>query len=253
MVAFGQTVIKNPSGDCVADNDGGRPLYHSPGDSTYLPDCKNPLKREYWRVFARTDGGVGVIPRLDNTGLKYGLCPGVPNEEPNLDPELAQTMVQNCVCDNCGQDTVTRINNMTPEDALMITNALHHRLIFQYDEDGGSISPWAPDDDIVAACDLRLMEDSNHTDLSICQILRDMMTRWMNGEPIEEIAFIPSAADSEAIVPYLNKLYGITNDGALSEVTTAATAPVEPASGGVGVCAPTIVAVLLLIAAMVLA
>ena len=66
----------NPTGDC-SKGSGGRPGYHSPGGSTYLPDCSEPGRREYFRAFLAEGGGAYLIPRPDGSGagpLEVGLC-----------------------------------------------------------------------------------------------------------------------------------------------------------------------------------
>ncbi|HEY8947171.1 MAG TPA: hypothetical protein VIM73_23165, partial [Polyangiaceae bacterium] len=83
-------VIRNPTGDCEAPDDGSRPGFHFSSDSTWLPDCENPLDREYWRVFARSASSAAIVPRPDGAPelrepcttehelsplvRKYGLC-----------------------------------------------------------------------------------------------------------------------------------------------------------------------------------
>ena len=64
----GQSDINNPTGMCGTRSDGARAGYHAPAENDiWVPDCQNPLAREYWRVFSQ-DGGTGyVIPRPDGT------------------------------------------------------------------------------------------------------------------------------------------------------------------------------------------
>jgi hypothetical protein len=145
----------NPTGDCEPETDGSRVCYHSPeaGD-TYLPDCEAPLDRELWRVFATEDGGAYIIPRPDGMGLSTGICDGD-------DIELAAAFERSGLCDEVADPEV--INDLNHTDALVITHALHEQLVFTAVDDGdGSahIDPWAPDEDMLAACDGPLADET---------------------------------------------------------------------------------------------
>src|SRR5687767_7187902 len=59
------SAVVNPSGSCKPSGDGSRPGYHSAAGTTWLPDCRNTLRREYWRVFAQAPDSAYVIPRPD--------------------------------------------------------------------------------------------------------------------------------------------------------------------------------------------
>lgn len=181
--------VVNPSGNCTSDEDGGRPGYASPGETdTYLPDCNAPLKREYWRVFVSSDEKAYIIPRPDAMGIEYDLCAGTSEE----------LFKQGGLCEEAADPDV--INNLEPKDALDITRALHELLVFE--RSGDSIKPFAPPDDVIAACDLT----SNAAAKSYCQELQGQCDE--NGI-CNEMLMVPSSDAIEAIVPALNKLYGI--------------------------------------------
>ena len=185
--------INNPSGDCKTQGNGARPLYHSPDrDSTYLPDCNNELKRELWRVFALNESSAYIIPRPDAMGIQYGLCDGE-------DLQLAELFDEYGLCEDVGNPNV--INDILPLDALTITHTLHQLLKFELDEDG-LITPWAPDDDLIAACELTDSEDA----LNHCDLLESRCNTWGS---CEDIGYIPNQRAAEALVSALNQLYGI--------------------------------------------
>ena len=184
--------VENPSGDCEVSNDGNRRgFYTSPNEAKYLPDCQNELDRELWRVFAVSDTSAYIVPRPDSMGLDFAICDGE-------DPEMAALFDTYGLCTEFGNPTI--INDIPPAEALQITNALHQRLRFEVDE-SGMISPWAPDDDIIDACELTESPDAQE----YCQLLD---SRCDGGDCID-IGYIPSLEASEALVPALNELYGI--------------------------------------------
>jgi hypothetical protein len=185
--------VENPSGDCIVNGDGNRPGYFSdPQESTYLPDCQNDLDRELWRVFAVSEESAYIVPRPDTTGLDFDLCDGE-------DVQLASLFETYGLCEEYGDPDI--INDIPPADALSITNALHQRLRFEVDEDG-MISPWAPESDILDACEL--------TDASAAlEYCEQLESRCNDSGDCDDIAYIPSAAAVEALVPALNELYGI--------------------------------------------
>mmetsp|Transcript_14580 Transcript_14580/g.22630 ORF Transcript_14580/g.22630 Transcript_14580/m.22630 type:complete len:184 (-) Transcript_14580:706-1257(-) len=127
--------INNPSGNCSASTNGSRIGYSpGPGD-TYLPDCKAPLLREYWRVFAKSEGMAYVVPRPDGIAKKYGLCDG--------SDELATILEKYAMCmETLDRAGVDKINNIQPADALTVTNALHKNLLFKAIEAGDNDNQW---------------------------------------------------------------------------------------------------------------
>ena len=182
-------VIDNPSGDCDAGGDGNRSNYFS--SDQYLPDCQNPLYRELWRVFAETEASAYILPRPDGMGIDFAICDGE-------DADLTTLFTEYGVCEEYADPDV--INDIKPADALVITNQLHQRLRFSADENGG-LFPWAPDDDILAACTLI----ENQAALSFCALLESRCS----GYACDDIGYIPGPEAVEALIPALNELYGI--------------------------------------------
>ena len=179
--------IDNPSGDCQADGDGNRRDYFS--SDQYLPDCQNPLERELWRVFAVSEERAYIVPRPDGMGLQFELCE---------DESLGALFSDHGLCDEFADPDV--INQIAPADALAITNALHQRLRFSV-SDEGRITPYAPEDDIIAACELT--DDS--AALDFCELLESRCTIL----GCDDIGYMPGPEAVAALVPALNLLYGV--------------------------------------------
>ena len=190
------TSMQNPSGDCSPDDDGARTCYHAPMESeTYLPDCQTDLSREYWRVFAMNEDSAYIIPRPDGMGLVYDLCE---------DADVGELMNTYALCtETLGANEVEIINDIPPEDALLITNALHSKFLFTVDEND-MISPWAPPDDIVDACNF-----SDANDEVVSGFCETALGYYDSGDDCPDIAFFPTAEEAEIIAARLNTLYGL--------------------------------------------
>lgn len=188
--------VDNPSGDCEADSDGSRQCYHAPmASDTYLPDCETDLSREYWRVFAMSETSAYIIPRPDGMGLNYDLCDDV---------NVGDLMNTYGLCtETLGASEVDIINDIPPEDALRITNALHSKLLFTVDEND-MISPWAPPNDIVDACQF-----SDDNDDLVSDYCDTALGYYDSGNDCPDIAFFPSADEAQIIAARLNTLYGL--------------------------------------------
>ena len=188
--------IQNPTGDCSTKDDGSRSCYHAPMESdTYLPDCQTDLTREYWRVFAMSETSAYIIPRPDGMGLFYDLCD---------ESETGTLMNTYGLClETLGSNEVDIINNIPPEDALLITNALHANLIFSVDEND-MISPWATPSDIVDACNF-----SDANDELVSDFCDTALGYYDSGEDCPNIAFYPTAEEAPIIAARLNTLYGL--------------------------------------------
>ena len=188
--------VQNPSGDCSTEDDGSRSCYHAPMESdTYLPDCETDLSREYWRVFAMDEQSAYIIPRPDGMGLFYDLCD---------DANVGELMSTYALCsETLGANEVDIINDIPPEDAILITNALHSKFLFTVDEEG-MISPWAPPNDIVDACKF-----SDANDDSVSDFCDTALGYYDSGEDCPDIAFYPTAEEAPIIAARLNTLYGL--------------------------------------------
>ena len=79
-VACAADPLANPTGSCEPSGNGARPGYHAPAGSTWLPDCANPLRREYWRVFAKGPSSAYTMPRLDGERRLMPVCTDPQNE-----------------------------------------------------------------------------------------------------------------------------------------------------------------------------
>ena len=188
--------VPNPSGDCESEDNGSRTCYHSPTNSdTYLLDCESQLNREYWRVFAQSETSAYIIPRPDGLGLIYDLCD---------DSEIGMLMDTYGLCtETLGASEVAIINDIPPADALRITNELHQHFLFTVDDDG-MISPWAPPNDIVDACNF-----SDENDATVAEFCETALSYYDGGFDCPNIAFYPSPEAAEALVGRLNTLFGL--------------------------------------------
>lgn len=188
--------IENPTGGCQAPDDGSRIPYHSAGTSTWLMDCKNVLKREYWRVFATSNQSAGTIPRLDGSPALQSACHD--SQHP-----LARLVMQYPLCSPASTSAqVEAVNNMLPADALTLTHHLHTELRFEVVPDAMGIAPYPLPNDILDACALRPSAHSTEF-AALCQRERD---RANSGH---DIGLSYTGPGAEELVALLNELYGI--------------------------------------------
>jgi hypothetical protein len=196
-VGCGRPTIGNPSGTCGTRSGGGRAGYNVPdGDDVWVPDCQNPLAREYWRVYSR-DGVAGyVIPRPDGAPQLATPCT-------DSQHDLHPLVVRYELCSGAtSTEQVEIINHIDLSDALDITHFLHGQLKFVVSQDFLGIDPFPIPADIVDACVAG--GGMNSSDLeSICQRERD---RLRSGIDIGYSYTGPGAAE---LVARLNLLYGI--------------------------------------------
>lgn len=189
--------IPNPTGSCEAPDDGSRAGYHSPGGDTWLPDCQNPLRLEYWRVFASAADSAYTMPRLDGERRLAPAC---------ADPghAVAALVQQYGLCAAATTTAeVERVNHMAPADALALTHFLHQQLRFVIaDGTTPGIDPYPFPTDVLAACGLHVAANSAELNV-ICDRERD---RLRSG--IEPLYFYDGPGAVE-LVARLNELYGI--------------------------------------------
>jgi hypothetical protein len=192
-----QPSITNPSGTCGTRSGGGRAGYQVPGDDDqWIPDCQNPLHREYWRVFSQ-DGQTGyVIPRPDGAPELQSPC-----DDPRHDLHPVVDRYELCA----GADSAEKveiINHVELSDALRVTHFLHTQLKFAVTEDALGIRPFPIPADIVDACVAG--ERVNSAELeAICQRERDRIRSGI------DIGFAYTGVGAQELVMRLNELYGI--------------------------------------------
>ena len=154
--------LQNPTGNCEATGKGNRAGYDAePVDAAWLPDCKNPVAREYWRVFAKSSESAYVLPRPDGEADLSAACV-------NADHPLHALVESYLLCSPANSESVARINSMLPADALQIAHYLHTVFAFVNDSGAGAhIAPYPIPGDILDACSLH--QESNSADLTtIC-------------------------------------------------------------------------------------
>jgi len=162
----------------------------------WVPDCQNPLLREYWRVFSSDGVSAYAIPRPDGAPEL-----GVPCADPQA--ELHSLVDRYELCATAGAADPSVINNIQLSDALRITHYLHTQLKFVVSSQYFlGIQPFAIPADVVDAC--ALDGGSNSTDLeSICQYVRDYALKGV------EAPFTSTDAGTSELAMRLNQLYGI--------------------------------------------
>jgi hypothetical protein len=188
--------FSNPSGVCGTRTDGARPGLQAPADGdVWVPDCRNPLAREYWRVFTKDETTGHMIPRPDGAPELRPVCD---------DPQNALRGVVDRY-DLCTaaytQDQVDTINAMSISDALAVGHYLHTQLKFVAAEGGIGIAPSPIPSDVVDACALG---GEPSIDLqAICESVRAGLAD--GGETV----FLYTGPAAVELAARLNQLYGI--------------------------------------------
>ena len=192
-------MLENPSGDCVASDDGTRPCYDGhDGSLTYMPLCDNPRERELWRIFSEPDGTSYMLPRPDATGLDFGICDGD-------DAELAALFESKALCKaTLSSADIELVNSLTLDEAMEISRALHKRLTFTADHPEWSLFPWTPEIDIADACDL--YPDAFEGFESECNTIRD---QFVNNSDCALVSIEYSDEAYAAFAVGLNLLYDV--------------------------------------------
>ena len=163
----------------------------------WVPDCQNPLLREYWRIFSSDGVSAYVIPRPDGAPYLGAACA-------DMQDDLHALVVRYDLCSAAASaEQVSTINHIDLSDALRITHFLHTQLKFVASSQYAlSIQPFAIPTDIVDAC--ALGGQSNSAELeSICQNARDLIR---NGLEVPAVYTEQSAGE---LAMRLNQLYGI--------------------------------------------
>jgi hypothetical protein len=208
--------LQNPTGSCEATGKGNRAGYDAePVDATWLPDCKSPVAREYWRVFAKSSESAYMLPRPDGEADLVAACA-------NPAHPLHALVQSYPLCSAATSETVARINSMLPADALQIAHYLHTVFAFVNDSGAGThITPFPIPGDILDACSL--YQDTNSADLAtICTREQDRLHSGIL------IGFTYDGLGAVELVARLNELYGISCSAGLSPITVCTCAP----SGG---------------------
>jgi hypothetical protein len=193
FVASCRAEIANPTGSCEAPNDGFRFAYHAPGDdSTWLPDCQNPLQREYWRVFAVSAASAYTIPRLDGEPRLQPACTDAAH------PMAALVSLYGLCASATNEAEVRRVNDMAPVDALALTHFLHGELRFTVPSGGVAVDPWPIPSDVLDVCSQRSGAVSSELNDNCDRIRKGFDTGYM----LSETSAVELAVG-------LNSLYGI--------------------------------------------
>jgi hypothetical protein len=169
---------------CPTKDSGARPGYDA-GAGPWIRDCNTPWKREYYRVFTRTQASTTtayLMPRPDIIGGPLSTC-----TRAALRPALDRYGW-------CAPAVVPdRVNRMSIDDALAIAHALNEDLRFTAGD--GGVSPYPMPDDVALVCAPPTGAIAN---ACAAYAPREI-----------EIAVLPTAASAAAMASALNKLYGI--------------------------------------------
>ncbi len=186
--------FENPSGSCVAPNDGSRAGYHTAAGLPWVRDCQNPLAREYWRVFAVDPKHAAMIPRPDGSGYLQAACTD------SMHALHAVTQKYGLCASASSAEAVDRVNSMAVADALLVARELHRQLRFVHVRN--SLAPFAPPTDILDACSLH----SNAEQPELEAICKRERSRLESGN---DIGFSYDGAGALELARRLNELYGI--------------------------------------------
>ncbi len=210
--------VHNPTGSCLAPDSGVRVGYHYPLDSQWIPDCQNPLSREYWRVFVTSEGEVYTSPRIDaeiNSPFQSPFQPIC--QDPNH--ELAPIVEDYRLCAPMVSATdLALLPQMSLSEALTLTHFLHQQLRFEVRtvdlsevDSFETLTPWPIPSDIVAACELD--PDLNSPELSQrCEQEKTRLQRIEEGYPADLAGRRYEGPVGIELAHRLNQLYGITPD-----------------------------------------
>ena len=190
--------VRNPTGDCVAPPDNGARPGHAPGDSRYVPDCKPPLRRAYYRVFAKSEQQAWMMPRPDGAPMIPALCASAESSQ------VRALLEKYTLCTE--SPDIDRVNAMTAPDALAIARALHEHMRFV--ANGGDVRPFPYDDDVLAVCDAK-PELAKGVLAERCAYTRELQRKAAEG-PVAEPYRIPPDVEGPPLAAALNELYGIT-------------------------------------------
>jgi hypothetical protein len=164
---------------------------------TLLQGCSERGQRELWVVGGDGNGRAWISPRPDAMGLHCGICDG-------SDSELATLFRTNGLCEETidTDEKLETINNMTPENALKITQVLHARLAF--DSKYGIVSPYLPQSEHLAVCKFTSDPDA----MSYCERKnRCNSCDDMGRCTLMACVFEPSEAEAKAFASAVNQLY----------------------------------------------
>jgi hypothetical protein len=145
--------VVNPTGSCGTIPDPGR-IGYGGGAGTWVPDCQNLLRREYWRVDTMDGKSAYTLPRLDGTPQLQPACA-------DANDALHALVERYALCAAADSEAkVNLVNNMELADALRLTHFLHAQLKFDVRAATGgapdttSIEPYPLSADILDACAL---------------------------------------------------------------------------------------------------
>jgi hypothetical protein len=197
IAAQAQDIIRNPSGSCGTRSDGTRAGYHYALNDLWVPDCQNPLRREYWRVFVKNGDEAYVIPRPDGAPELHAICTAGQDE-------LRRIVDQHGLCAvAASSEQVRTVNTMDLSGALRITHFLHGQLKFSvvvHSSGHVSIRPFPIPSDVSDACAIRPHMISAELEVLYCERAR---------HPDRLLLIHTNREAADDLASRLNDLYGV--------------------------------------------
>jgi hypothetical protein len=175
--------VKGPVA-CAPDGDGARAGYHDPDGTTWIKDCNTPRGRAYYRAFSYA-GGAYLMPRPDGWQVLATTCKSATGDIRAILDRY----------DWCAPAvSPSRVNAMTPDDALALAHRLNQDLKFIAGD--SMVGPYPMPDDVVAAC-------SGTSGADLAAACKRMAPRK------DDLGIALTPAQSAALADALNRLYGI--------------------------------------------
>src|SRR5262249_30640444 len=120
----------------------------SSAGATWLPDCNASLRREYWRVYATSEGHAFMLPRPDGASQLAAPCHAAQHPL----GAIVQTYQPCSSATSTAQVDV--INDMNVNDAFAVARYLNAQLVFITTPSDLGLFPFPIPSDIIDACAL---------------------------------------------------------------------------------------------------
>jgi len=160
---------------------------------------KNPevkLAREYWIVVADARETYFMLPRPDGDPRLVAECA--------RGGELGALLSNAKLCASATQETLSRVNALSRDEAMRVSTFLHGKLAFTVSEDGSRVEPYPRTTDLLDVC--KTFPDTRAGALkAVC----DRELGYENASSRPAIGIVYTRAENEALAPRLNELYGL--------------------------------------------
>lgn len=199
--------LENPTGDCVAPDDGSRAGYHGVGTGdTWLPDCDSTLSLEYFRVFVQQDGTAYLMPRPD------GFPSYLADACSDTSHALHDTVDSYTLCADSARVDIERVNAMDVVDALAIAHHLNGKLVFV--AEATDVRPYAIPSDILLLC----QQDDAFRNGPMKERCDFEIEADETGDRTD-IGWSHTGQQGVVLAAKLNELYGVTGENLCDRLT----------------------------------